>query len=141
MSWYNEILQESLLSINSKEQQENSKTTVSEEPTQQVKGTIQTLLLETEHKPGDEPNNMQVHLDETIIEIASETTNHNNEPGSKDNQETYKNPEPNIGQDQCQILNKESTTNATKEKTPITSVLENSKTTNLEKSQNCLKII
>ena len=136
MSWYNEILQESLLSMDLKEQQENSKTTVSEEPTQQVKDTSKTLLLESEHNPGDEPNNMQIPVEETILEIASETTNHNNEPGSKGNQETYKNPDPNLGQDQCQILNKESTTNTTKEKTPITSVLENSKTTNLEKFQN-----
>ena len=135
MSWYNDILQESLLSMNLKEQ-ENSKTTASKEPTQQVKHTSKTLLLESEHKPGDEPNNIQVPVEETILEIASETTNHDNEHGSKDNQETYKNPDPNLGQDQCQILNKESTTNATKEKIPITSVLEKSKTTNLEKFQN-----
>ena len=42
-------------------------------------------------------------------------------------------PITNLGQDKCQVSDKESNTDATKEKFQITSVLENSKITNLEK--------
>ena len=42
-------------------------------------------------------------------------------------------PITNLGQDKCQVSDKESNTDATKEKIQITSVLENSKITNLEK--------
>ena len=136
MSWYDTILQESLVSMNLKEQQENSKMAPSKEQPQQVEDTNNISLLGSKHKPGIKPNNRQVPVNEIILEIEPEKSQHNNETGSKVNQETYKIPNPNLGQDQCQILDKESNTNATKEKIPISSVLENSKTTNLEKFQN-----
>ena len=136
MSWYDTALQESLLSMNWKEKQDYSNIAASEETTKQIKKTDKTLLWEVKNEPEIEPNNRQMPVNETILEIESEKTLHNNEPGSRENQKTDKIPDPNLGQEQCQILDKESTTNATKEKITINSVFENSKTTNLEKFQN-----
>ena len=136
MSWYDTTLQEFLLSMNWKEKQEYSNITTSKETTKQIKKPDKTLLLEVKNEPEIKPNTRQMSVNATILEIESEKTLYNNEPGSKDNQDTDKIPDPNLGQEQCQILDKESTTNATKEKIAINSVLENSKTTNLEKFQN-----